>query len=36
MDMNKGVMLFDFTVEADAYETLKDHIIEHLNKFEVK
>jgi len=35
MDMAKGTMLFDFTIEQDAYPELKKHMIEHLNKFEV-
>lgn len=36
MDMQKGIMLFDFKVDKEAYNILKDHIIEHLNKFEVE
>lgn len=36
MDMQKGKMLFDFTVEKEAYNELKEHVIEHLNNFEVE
>jgi len=36
VDLQKGIMLFDFTIEREAYPILKDHVIEHLNKFEVK
>jgi len=34
MDMNKGIMLFDFTIEKEAFETLKEHIVTHLEEFE--
>ena len=30
MDIKKGTMLFDFTVEKEVYEELASHIIEHL------
>lgn len=33
-DMQKGVMLFDFSIEKGAYPELKDHMIKHLNDFE--
>lgn len=33
MDMGKGTMLFDFTIEKEAFPTLKDHIIEHLKNY---
>ena len=36
MDMRKGKMLFDFTVEKEAYPVLKEHIIEHLNEFNIE
>lgn len=34
--MPNGPMLFDFTVKKEEYPELSDHIIEHLNNFEVK
>lgn len=36
MEMKKGIMLFDFTVEKEVYEELSNHMIEHLSKFKVK
>jgi hypothetical protein len=33
MDMQKGIMLFDFTIEKEAYPILKEHIIEYLEAF---
>lgn len=33
MDMKKGIMLFDFIIEEDLYEELKEHIISHLQSF---
>ena len=33
MNLTKGIMLFDFTVEKDFYNELKEHMIEHLNNF---
>lgn len=36
MDMEKGVMLFDFTVEKEAFEELKTHMIAHLNIYKVE
>ncbi len=36
MDMVKGIMLFDFTIEKENYEELKKHIICHLKTFKVK
>jgi len=35
MDMKKGVMLFDFKVNKEVYNELKEHVIEHLNKFNI-
>lgn len=35
MDMQKNIILFDFTVEKEAYEELASHIIEHLLNFKV-
>lgn len=35
MDMTTREMLFDFAVAKEHYDTLKEHIIEHLNEFEV-
>lgn len=35
MNMVKKEMLFDFTVDKEEYEALRDHIITHLNNFEV-
>jgi len=36
MDLAENKMLFNFSIEKEAYNVLKDHIIEHLNKFQVK
>ena len=36
MNMMTGEMLFDFTVEPDEFLELKDHMIEHLSKFNFK
>lgn len=36
MDMGKRTMLFDFTVEKEAFEILKAHMIEHLEKYKVE
>jgi len=36
MNMMTGKMLFDFTVEPDKFLELKDHMIEHLSKFNFK
>lgn len=36
MEMAKGIMLFDFTVEKDSFDELRNHIIEHLNKFSLE
>lgn len=33
-DMRKGTMLFDFTIEKEAFKELKNHIIEHLENYE--
>ena len=35
MDLEKGIMLFDFTIEDDreVYEELKEHIITNLEDF---
>ena len=35
MDLKKGVMLFDFTIEKEDYKELREHIIEHLNAFKL-
>lgn len=35
MDMIEGKMLFDFTVKKENYEELKNHMIEHLEKFKI-
>ena len=35
MNLETKKMLFDFTVEIDEFEELKNHIIEHLKWFEV-
>ena len=32
-NLTTNKMLFDFTVEPEFYEEMKDHIIEHLVKF---
>ena len=34
MDTKNMVMLFDFTVEKEAFPILKEHIIKHLEEFE--
>lgn len=34
-NITENIMLFDFTVEKEVYNELKEHMIEHLNKFEV-
>ena len=36
MEMKKGIMLFDFTVEKEEYEELSNHMIEHLLMFKVE
>ena len=36
MNLAKGIELFNFTVEKEFYNELKEHIIEHLNNFKVK
>lgn len=36
MNLETNTMLFDFTVKIEEYDELKKHIIEHLNRFEVK
>ena len=33
IDIKRNMRLCDFKIPADAYESLKDHIIENLNKF---
>ncbi|KKL21062.1 hypothetical protein LCGC14_2449220 [marine sediment metagenome] len=35
-DMGEGTMLFDFTIEKEAFEELKTHIIAHLNIYKVE
>jgi len=35
MDIKKGKMLFDFKIPSEWFSELKEHMIEHLNKFEV-
>jgi len=35
MDLSKGVWLFDFSVEKEVFNELREHMIEHLNEFEV-
>ena len=35
MNLNTKKMLFDFTVERETFEELRDHIITHLNHFKV-
>jgi hypothetical protein len=35
MNLTTREMLFDFSVPKEYFEELKEHIIEHLNKFEV-
>ena len=35
-NLTVGVKLFDFTIEKEFYEELREHIIEHLNEFEVE
>ena len=35
MDMKKGVMLCDFTIEPELYEELKEHIITNLQRFKL-
>lgn len=36
MNNETGEMLFDFTVKKENYNELREHMIEHLNKFEVE
>ena len=36
MEIHTRTMLFDFTIEKEFYNELREHIIEHLNKFQVK
>ncbi len=33
MDMESGIMLFDFSIEENLYEELKEHMIIKLMKF---
>ena len=33
VDLTNGVHLFNFTIEKEAYEEMKQHIIAHLNDF---
>lgn len=35
-DVRNNVMLFDFTIEKEAFNELKDHIIEHLSAFKLR
>lgn len=35
MDLTTGKMLIDFTVEKEAFNELRDHIIEHLIEFKL-
>ena len=36
MDLGKGIILFDFTIEKEAFEELKGHIVQHLKDYIVK
>ena len=36
MNLEKGIMLFDFTVEKGAFEELKGHMVRHLEDYTVK
>ena len=35
-ELPTNTMLFDFTIEKEFYNELKEHIISHLNDFKVK
>lgn len=35
MNLEKGSMLFDFTVEISEFEELREHMIKHLGWFKI-